>query len=37
MLGDKEDVSGATDGRGQYGPAQQEMKAYSFEGKDAHL
>ena len=32
--GDKEDIPGATDGRGHYGPVQHEIKAYSFEGKD---
>jgi hypothetical protein len=36
-----EDIPGATDGRGHYGPVQHEMchdemKAYSFEGKDGH-
>jgi len=36
MPGAKEDIPGATDGRGHYGPAQHEMKAYSFEGKDGH-
>jgi hypothetical protein len=36
MPGTKEDIPGATDVRGHYGPAQHEMKAYSFEGKDGH-
>jgi hypothetical protein len=36
MPGAKEDIPGATDGRGHYDPAQHEMKVYSFEGKDGH-